>query len=57
MPIDPETKKSKAIAFVTFSLPEHAVKAFQELDGTIFQVRLGRPGVRQRRATAKKKGL
>ena len=37
VPIDSTTKKSKAIAFVTFLIPEHAVKAFTDLDGKIFQ--------------------
>lgn len=40
MPLDSETKKSKAIAFVTFVMPEHAVEAFSKLDGQSFQGRL-----------------
>ncbi|XP_064648484.1 probable RNA-binding protein 19 [Lineus longissimus] len=40
LPIDKFTKKIKGFAFVTFMMPEHAVKAFMELDGTIFQGRL-----------------
>eukprot|EP00041_Stephanoeca_diplocostata_P031429 m.978405 g.978405 ORF g.978405 m.978405 type:complete len:991 (+) comp23957_c0_seq1:104-3076(+) len=40
LPVDKETKKSKAIAFVTFLMPEHAVAAYQALDGQIFQGRL-----------------
>lgn len=37
---DKETKKSKGFGFVTFMFPHDAVKAQQELDGTIFQGRL-----------------
>jgi len=40
MPIDSYTKKLKGFAFVTFMFPEHAVKAFSELDRTDFQGRL-----------------
>ncbi len=40
IPVDNVTKKSKAFAFVGFVMPEHAVTAFTELDGTIFQGRL-----------------
>ncbi|KAJ3296457.1 hypothetical protein HK104_001596, partial [Borealophlyctis nickersoniae] len=40
IPIDKETKKSKGYAFILFLLPEHAVKAFTKLDGTIFQGRI-----------------
>ena len=38
LPIDTLTKKLKGFAFVTYMIPEHAVKAFSELDGIIFQV-------------------
>ena len=38
LPIDSLTKKIKGFAFITFMMPEHAVKAFTELDGTTFQV-------------------
>ena len=38
LPIDSLTKKLKGFAFVTYMIPEHAVKAFSELDGIIFQV-------------------
>lgn len=38
IPVDAESKKSKAIGFVTFLMPEHAVRAYSELDGTTFQV-------------------
>lgn len=37
-PIDSLTKKPKGFAFVTFLFPEHAVKAFAEVDGQVFQV-------------------
>lgn len=40
IPIDRETKKSKAIGFVTFLMPEHAIAAYQALDGQPFQGRL-----------------
>lgn len=40
IPIDTQTKKSKAIAFVTFLMPEHAVNAYEQLDGQTFQGRL-----------------
>lgn len=40
MPIDKNTKQPKGFAFVTFTFPEHAVKAFSELDKTPFQGRL-----------------
>ena len=40
IPIDTQTKKSKAIAFVTFLMPEHAVNAYERLDGQTFQGRL-----------------
>ena len=40
LPLDKTTNKSTGLAFVTFMLPEHAAKAYQELDGQIFQGRL-----------------
>ena len=40
VPLDGTTKKPTGIGFVTFMLPEHAVKAFDALDGQIFQGRL-----------------
>ena len=38
LPVDSLTKKVKGFAFITFMIPEHAVKAFSELEGTVFQV-------------------
>ena len=40
MPIDSLTKQPKGFAHVTFMFPEHALKAFNELDGHAFQGRL-----------------
>ena len=40
LPIDRITRRIKGFAFVTFMMPEHAVAAFAELDGTTFQVRM-----------------
>ncbi|XP_075069988.1 putative RNA-binding protein 19 [Mixophyes fleayi] len=39
-PIDKLTKKPKGFAFVTFLITEHAVKAYAEVDGQIFQGRI-----------------
>ncbi|KAM4809300.1 putative RNA-binding protein 19 [Rhinophrynus dorsalis] len=39
-PIDSLTKKPKGFAFVTFLITEHAVKAYAEVDGQIFQGRM-----------------
>lgn len=36
MPIDSISRQPKGFATVTFMMPEHAVKAFTELDGTSF---------------------
>lgn len=41
-PIDSLTKKPKGFAFVTFMFPEHAVKAYAEVDGQVFQVMPGK---------------
>ena len=38
--IDKSTGSSIGLAYVTFMFPEHAVKAFSELDGSVFQGRL-----------------
>ena len=40
IPVDKEGSHPIGYAFVTFVFPEHAVKAFEELDGSIFQGRL-----------------
>lgn len=40
LPLDPITRQIKGFGTVTFVLPENAVQAFNELDGTIFQGRL-----------------
>lgn len=40
LPIDSTTRKPKGFGVVTFVMPEHAVKAYSELDGTIQQGRL-----------------
>lgn len=40
LPIDPATRKIKGFGTVTFVMPEHAVSAFSELDGSTFQGRL-----------------
>lgn len=40
LPVDKLTKKPKGFAFITFMMPEHAVKAFSDLDGTVFKVGL-----------------
>ncbi|OXB56790.1 hypothetical protein ASZ78_014309, partial [Callipepla squamata] len=39
-PIDRLTKKPKGFAFITYMIPEHAVKAYAEMDGQVFQVQL-----------------
>ena len=41
MPVDTFSKKIKGFASVTYMFPEHAVKAFTELDGKSFMVREG----------------
>lgn len=40
LPLDKTTKKPIGLGFVTFMLPEHAVKASTEMDGKIFHGRL-----------------
>ena len=40
LPLDTESNKVIGYAFVTFMFPEHAVKAYQDCDGTIYQGRL-----------------
>ncbi|XP_068937815.1 probable RNA-binding protein 19 [Petaurus breviceps papuanus] len=39
-PIDGLTKKPKGFAFITYMFPEHAVKAYAEVDGQVFQGRM-----------------
>ncbi|NXR70550.1 RBM19 protein, partial [Rhadina sibilatrix] len=39
-PIDSFTKRPKGFAFITYMIPEHAVKALAELDGQVFQGRM-----------------
>ena len=55
IPLDKSTNRPTGLGFVTFMLPEHAVKAYESLDGQVFQGRLlhvlpARP--RQSRAAA-----
>ena len=38
--LDKTTNKSTGLAFVTFMLPEHAVQAYEAMDGQVFQGRL-----------------
>ncbi|KZV89423.1 RNA-binding domain-containing protein [Exidia glandulosa HHB12029] len=54
IPLDPATKTSKGLAFVTFSTPEEAVAAREALDGTSFQGRLLHilPAIERRKAPA-----
>lgn len=40
LPIDATTRKPKGFGTVTFLLPEHAVKAYSELDGSSFNGRM-----------------
>lgn len=40
LPIDVVTRRIKGFGTVTFVMPEHALKAFSELDGSTFQGRL-----------------
>ncbi|KNC78666.1 hypothetical protein SARC_08914 [Sphaeroforma arctica JP610] len=40
MPLDKDTKKPKGVAFVTFVLPEHAVRAMEVMDKHVWQGRL-----------------
>lgn len=40
VPLDKNTNRPTGLGFVTFMLPEHAVKAYETLDGQIFQGRL-----------------
>ena len=40
IPLDKTTGKPTGLGFITYMLPEHAVKAYEALDGQIFQGRL-----------------
>ncbi|XP_030745137.1 probable RNA-binding protein 19 [Sitophilus oryzae] len=40
LPVDNTTRKMKGFGVVTFMMPEHAVKAYSELDGSILQGRM-----------------
>jgi multiple RNA-binding domain-containing protein 1 len=40
LPLDKETKKQKGFAYILYHIPEHAVKAFIELDNKFFMGRL-----------------
>lgn len=40
IPLDRTTNRPTGLGFVTFMLPEHAVKAYESLDGQVFQGRL-----------------
>ena len=40
LPLDKTTKQNKGYAFVSYLMPEHAVKALNALDGTTFQGRM-----------------
>nr|XP_039260926.1 probable RNA-binding protein 19 [Styela clava] len=40
IPIDSMTRKNIGLGYVTFMFPEHAIKAFNDLDGTAFQGRM-----------------
>ncbi|NXC45269.1 RBM19 protein, partial [Penelope pileata] len=39
-PIDRLTKKPKGFAFITYMIPEHALKAYADMDGQVFQGRM-----------------
>lgn len=38
MPLDKESKKPLGFAHIVYMMPENAVRALEELDGSIFQV-------------------
>lgn len=40
LPIDSRTRKIKGFAHITFLIPEHAVQAYNDLDGKVFQGRM-----------------
>ncbi|XP_029171774.1 probable RNA-binding protein 19 [Nylanderia fulva] len=40
LPVDKETRKPKGFGIVTFLMPEHALKAYTELDGSVLSGRM-----------------
>lgn len=40
VPVDAVTRKPKGFATITYLMPDHAVRAYTELDGTIFHGRM-----------------
>lgn len=40
VPIDKDTRKSKGFGTITFMMPEHAITAYNELDGQSFNGRM-----------------
>ena len=40
IPLDPTTKQSKGLAYVSFANPENALETYEKLDGKSFQGRL-----------------
>lgn len=40
VPIDKDSRKSKGFGIITFMMPEHAIKAYNELDGTSLNGRM-----------------
>lgn len=40
IPIDSVSRKMKGFGVITFLMPDHAVKAYSELDGTILHGRM-----------------
>lgn len=40
IPVDKITRQVKGFGLITYLMPEHAVKAYTELDGTIFHGRM-----------------
>lgn len=40
IPVDKISRQVKGYGLITFLMPEHAVKAYSELDGTVFHGRM-----------------
>lgn len=40
LPVDRTTRKPKGFGTVTFLMPEHAIRAYSELDGSILNGRM-----------------